>query len=587
MKPARIFHCHSIKYKYLFATLVMFLLSFLGILFVWYVNLTNEAKRETTENVNSVMQVSNNTFESYLKDIDGITALLTTHSSNYLTSSIIEVVSPNNGMTDAELIQCRKEANDFLISLCSFKKYLNGLTVSDLHGNSMTYGITASHDQLKAQPFYGEITKQSKNGPVFISPHNISMKENTANERVMSISRPIMKGHEEIGFILADIKCSLLDSIYNAKGLDGMSITITDDAAKRFIYKSSSTPEFFNEKALARLEKNLTEKSGSFYSTVGNTDELVVYQKSSLTGWITIGIIPESIVMNNFNQTRNKVIAISGFFLLAASFVIYWLSSVLTKNLLKLNRALQTVDKENLDIHVQINSRDEIAQIYHQFNLMIGRIKHLITENKEAEQKKRIAEIQALQSQITPHFLYNTLNTIKFLAILQGVNNIQTVAENLSTILHVSMDSRQFISIREEIESTKCYIEIQKYRYCNKFSSEVFSDPSLLDCKIPKMILQPIVENALTHGIAPLKREGILTVKFLRSGNDTLICVRDNGVGMKQEQIQQILSKDGEENHIGVYNVNSRIKMYFGENYGLSIRSERGLYTSVDIRLPS
>ena len=585
MKWTHVPHCHSIKYKYLFATLIMFLLSFSGILFVWYVNLTNEAKRETTENVNSVMQVSNNTFESYLKDIDGITALLTTHSSNYLTSSIIEVVSPNNGMTDAELIQCRKEANDFLISLCSFKKYLNGLIVSDLHGNNMTYGITASYDQLKAQPFYGEISKQTKSNPVFISPHN--NEGNNANERVLSISRPIMKGQEEIGFVLADIKCSLLDSIYNVKGLDGMSIAITDNSAKQFIYKSSGTPEFFNQNVLEKLEKNLTQGSGSFYSVIGGNDELIVYQKSSLTGWITIGIIPESTVMNNFNRARNKVIIISCFFLLAASFVIYWLSSVLTKNLLKLNYALQTVDKENLDIHVQINSQDEIAQIYQQFNLMIGRINHLIAENKESEQKKRVAEIQALQSQITPHFLYNTLNTIKFLAILQGVNNIQAVVENLSTILHVSMDKRQFIAIQEEIDFTNSYIEIQKYRYCNKFSAEVFSDPDLLDFKIPKMILQPIVENAFSHGIAPLKREGILTVKFLREDNDIIICVRDNGVGMEPEQIQQILSKDGEENHIGVYNVNSRIKMYFGAKYGLSIRSEKGLYTCVDIRLPT
>ena len=283
-------------------------------------------------------------------------------------------------------------------------------------------------------------------------------------------------------------------------------------------------------------------------------------------------------------QTRNKVVLISLLFVIGAAFAIYLLASLLTKNLLKLSHALTKLDKDNLNIAVQINSKDEIAQIYKQFNLMVIRINQLITDNKFFERKKRITEMQALQSQITPHFLYNTLNTIKYLAAFQGIDNIQTVSADLSNLLHVSMDGRSFIHIREELDLINSYLDIQKYRYCNKFSFEIDADKELLPFMIPKFFLQPIVENSLLHGIAPLQHSGILVIQLFRSSEFLKIRIKDNGVGMSEKQIAQILS--GEETRIGINNVLSRIKMYFGAPYGLTINSERGLYTTVDITIP-
>lgn len=574
---------HSIKYKYLFATFALFSVFAFATGSVWYTNLTNEAKTQTTDNISSIVQNSNNSFESYMKDIDNVTALLTTHSSNYLTTSMINLLSSKNGMSEEQLYQSRLEASDFLISLCSFKKYLYGLTVADLSGNTMTYGVTTSYTQMKKMAWYPHVTTLTQNGPVFITPYYVDADQNE-NSKVFSIARPIMQGNTEIGFILAEINCSALNDAFNAKGLDGMSIVVTDQNSKQFVYKSTGTPSALNTDTLTQINSKINARDGSFYTTIGKTNDLVVYHRSPFTSWTTIGIIPESVIMKSFIQTRNKVVLISLLFVIGAAFVIYLLSSLLTKNLLKLSHALTKLDKDNLNIAVQINSKDEIAQIYKQFNLMVIRINQLITDNKSFERKKRIAEMQALQSQITPHFLYNTLNTIKYLAAFQGIDNIQTVSADLSNLLHVSMDGRSFIHIREELDLINSYLDIQRYRYCNKFSFEIDADKELLPFMIPKFFLQPIVENSLLHGIAPLQHPGILVIQLFRSSEALKIRIKDNGVGMSEKQIVQILS--GEETRIGINNVLSRIKMYFGAPYGLTINSERGLYTTVDITIP-
>ena len=574
---------HSIKYKYLFATFALFSVFAFATGSVWYTNLTNEAKVQTMDNISSIVQNSNNSFESYMKDIDNVAALLTTHSSNYLTTSMINLLSSDNSMSEKQLYQSRLEASDFLISLCSFKKYLYGLTVADLSGNTMTYGVTTSYTQMKKMAWYQQVTMLTHNGPVFISPYYVDADKNE-NSKVFSIARPVLQGNTEIGFILAEINCSVLNDTFNAKGLDGMSIVVTDQNSKQFVYKSTGTPNAFNTDTLTQISSKINARDGSFYATIGKTNDLVVYHKSPFTSWTTIGIIPESVIMNSFMQTRNKVVLISLLFVIGAAFAIYLLASLLTKNLLKLSHALTKLDKDNLNIAVQINSKDEIAQIYKQFNLMVIRINQLITDNKFFERKKRITEMQALQSQITPHFLYNTLNTIKYLAAFQGIDNIQTVSADLSNLLHVSMDGRSFIHIREELDLINSYLDIQRYRYCNKFSFEIDADKELLPFMIPKFFLQPIVENSLLHGIAPLQHSGILVIQLFRSSESLKIRIKDNGVGMSEKQIAQILS--GEETRIGINNVLSRIKMYFGAPYGLTINSERGLYTTVDITIP-
>ena len=209
---------------------------------------------------------------------------------------------------------------------------------------------------------------------------------------------------------------------------------------------------------------------------------------------------------------------------------------------------------------------------------------------KVNEKHKRIAEIKTLQAQINPHFLSNTLNTVKWLANAQKADNIETLVSSLIKLLHVSMGKGgDYISIREEIEYIRSYIQIQEFRYFDKFEVIFNIEEDILDYKILKFILQPIIENSIIHGIGPMDQKGLISVKAYKSEEELFFSVTDNGAGICDDKIEQVLKSNGSSStfsRIGIYNVNERIKLNFGEQYGLNIQSVEGLYTSVEIILP-
>ena len=187
----------------------------------------------------------------------------------------------------------------------------------------------------------------------------------------------------------------------------------------------------------------------------------------------------------------------------------------------------------------------------------------------------------------------NTLNTVLFLAKAQQAHNIESITTSLIQLFHVAVGKGEdLITIREEMEYIKAYINIQEYRYLNKFKINYNIEQEILDCKIPRLILQPVVENALIHGIEPLDGQGMVVIKGFSQGPDIRFIVTDNGVGIPPHKLESLLQGNGERNSmrlsgIGIANADERIKMYFGLQYGLSIESVLGLYTTVELTMPS
>jgi len=223
---------------------------------------------------------------------------------------------------------------------------------------------------------------------------------------------------------------------------------------------------------------------------------------------------------------------------------------------------------------------------------MVGEIQQLLQDIKDNERQKRLVELKAYQAQINPHFLSNTLNTVRWLAQTQKATNIQSLVTSLIELLQVSMGGDDFITLRQELEYLKDYINIQEYRYCDKFKIQYEIETEILEMPTPKFILQPIVENALIHGIDPLDHQGLIAIKGYREGQQIIITVTDNGVGIPPEKLGIIFQQDQNKDRqrfssIGIYNVNERMKMYFGDSYGLKIESTPGVFTMVTIMLPA
>jgi two-component system sensor histidine kinase YesM len=223
---------------------------------------------------------------------------------------------------------------------------------------------------------------------------------------------------------------------------------------------------------------------------------------------------------------------------------------------------------------------------------MIDELNQHIENIKAKEKQKSLAEFRALQAQINPHFIANTLNNVAWLAKMQKADNIEAVVTSLIKLLSASMGrGSDIITIQDELENIRSYINIQEYKYIKKMEIFIDFESDILDFKILRFILQPIVENSIIHGLGPKQGQGFISIKGYADGEDISIIVEDNGVGMSENDIdtllkgEEIVSKERYSN-IGLKNVNERIKLSYGEKYGLHIKSQKNVFTTVEIRLP-
>jgi len=551
----------TIRSKYLIVTMLLFSVFTILSFRIWYHNFYRAATTSSIENIETIVTASNTTFETYLKDINNIMTLISLDTGSDLNANIIKILSDSD-LTDAEYVTFRRTAKNYISGLCSFKSYLLGLSISDFSGNDITYGVTESYNEIKQEEWFREIQADSSNGLMFIPAE--STQENNNYHNTFTMVRPVKSGSKTIGFVMAHISYKIFDDYFNISPNSNISLLILDSSS--------------NEIILCLDEKNIDIRQ-EFSSD--NDNMITVSYTSPVTGWTTIGRISKSEMMSDFYKTNQKVIFITIIIWVAALAVIYFVSSLLTHNILKLTAAVKSINKDHLAFDVVINSNDEINDLQQQFQFMVERIHYLISDIKTTELQKHQFEMRALQAQINPHFLHNTLNTIKFLATLQGAENIKEISDNLSNMLRINMDNRTMISLKEEISYLNQYLEIQAYRYINRFTSNIICEEGLDSFFIPKLLIQPIVENSLKHGIAN-KNDGIILIKIYQSDAKVYIKISDNGIGMP-ENIQLFrVSAD----HIGLYNINQRILLYFGSDYGLTIESEKGLYTNIEITIP-
>lgn len=239
-------------------------------------------------------------------------------------------------------------------------------------------------------------------------------------------------------------------------------------------------------------------------------------------------------------------------------------------------------------VYTPVSGTSEIGMLSDSFGHMVGRIQALMEEVKSEEETLRKTELKALQAQINPHFLYNTLDSIQWMCEVGRTEDAVKMVGALARLFRISISrGADLIPIRKELEHAECYLVIQKFRYKDQFSYRFEVDESILDCLCSKITLQPIIENAILHGFGEFIEDGEIVIAAQADGDDVVLTVTDNGVGMDETQCRAILSHDqSEPGGIGMKNVNDRIRIYFGAAYGLTIQSEPDCGTTVTIRLP-
>lgn len=304
--------------------------------------------------------------------------------------------------------------------------------------------------------------------------------------------------------------------------------------------------------------------------------------RSSLIGfsWRLVSILPYDDLFHVLNQILDALLTACFTMIILAVFLSFFLTGHLTRSLKRLQARLIDLGSGNLDSFLDSNPRDELWDLEQGYNEMVQQICELLEKNRLEQEKKRELELTALQAQINPHFLYNTLDAIGWIAVMKGQNEIEQMVMELSRFFRLSLHKGdKKITIEDEVGIAISYVTIEQLRNPGKFDIKYEIEPEITGLLVPKIILQPIVENAIKHGVSQVRRHGMITVRGYRKGDDVYLEVSDNGCGFRQK------SSHIHGSGYGLRNVNERIQLEYGSEYGISVQSIEGEGTTVQIHI--
>jgi len=333
----------------------------------------------------------------------------------------------------------------------------------------------------------------------------------------------------------------------------------------------------------------LTSGESRFYSEDGS--KLYIVGHSDVTGWTTVGVYYQEEMLKRVRSIVQQYLIIALILVVFATLLAIMLANAVTWPILRLRESMNQVQQGDFDVHLkELETNDEIGDLVTSFERMTREINELLDSNVRAEKEKRKNEMKALQAQINPHFLYNTLDSIIWMSQAGRKDDVIKMTSSLSKLLRRSISNpEEKVTIAEELDQVKNYLVIQKMRYRNKLEYEIETNGELEDRKVIKLLLQPLVENAIYHGVKIKEGKGLISIRVFQEYGNLCISVQDDGVGMTPEQLDHIYDeqkKDAVGTGVGIYNVDKRIKLNYGEEYGVFFKSWQGAGTVATIVLP-
>ncbi|WP_010274626.1 sensor histidine kinase [Paenibacillus senegalensis] len=411
-------------------------------------------------------------------------------------------------------------------------------------------------------------------------------------QRIITCARTIYSqwfGGEVLAVIAIDLLEDSLREILEQTSItqSGEVSIINEDGQIIMQLAAGSNASLLEDPQITESVLGMDSSSGEYI--VNGVPYLIHQEVIEGVGWKLAALIPVDEIYQAHRSLSTYLILLGIALALIAFVTSYWLANGITRRIRMLIQRVRGIAKEDWGEKIPVETMDEIGILQMHFNRMAENIQRLIQEKYKVEVKKKNAELTALQAQINPHFLYNTLDLINWMALKYSATEISSVVGSLAKFFKLSLnDGRDIIPIRDELEHVRIYLDIQNKRFSNRVQTVIQVEPSILDMATVKLVLQPIVENAVLHGIRETEsKEGIVTICGRLEERMIVLTVEDNGRGMPIETVQCILLPDRESGGYGIYNVNEKIKLYFGADYGLEYWSEPGTGTRVTIRFPA
>ena len=427
------------------------------------------------------------------------------------------------------------------------------------------------------------VAAQAANGPYMTAPHVESIFEGYY-PWVVTMTAPLSAGGEA-AWVSLDLSFSSISSYISNVGIGQRGYCFLMDRDGTIVYHPQQRLLY------AGLKSEDTSRLAAL-ADGAYADDTVIYALDSVAdgAWRVVGVsYVDELVDQNVKEMLRLSAVMGGVILLAALLTSWLLSRLLGRPLRGLAAAMERFESDaDHFTYRPVGGTREVRELSASFDHMVVRIQKLMTTVREEEVNLRKTELKALQAQINPHFLYNTLDSIAWMCEQGRSADAVNMVHALARLFRISISKgHELIPISRELEHAESYLQIQKYRYKNRFTYEFRVDEGCLDYYCNKITLQPILENAINHGLELMVDEGCITVEICQEGEDILFRVTDNGVGMSAQQVEAIMSRSpGEQAGIGIRNVDDRLKIYFGPRYGLRITSEPDVGTCVEIRMP-
>ena len=395
--------------------------------------------------------------------------------------------------------------------------------------------------------------------------------------------------YKTTGEIIINLDANKIESAYSNYKKDIKGYILVMDKLGNIIFDSSK--KFYGKK-YPYFDKL---KSGNEYITLDQKC-MVNLNRVSNDDFIVAGVVPKEEMLKSINSIVNTIYVILAICIIISFILVFMASSFFSRRIRTITSAMKQVEKGNFKIRIESdNSADEIQQISHSFNRMCERLSSYIDKEYLSEIRYKDAELTALQNQISPHFLYNTLEAIRMEAIINQDNDVSDMIYSLAYLFRTNLKNQdKFIKLKDEIEYIKAYLDIHKIRFKDRLIVHFNISEETLNYCIPKLALQPIIENSIFHGGLNTSMDALrITVSTVLNNGIIEICIKDNGVGIDEEELEKLIKRLTEASDIknnvsiGLKNVNDRIKVIFGEAYGIKIESDKLYFTKVIITLPA
>lgn len=568
----------------IFATVAVLVLSAVVIVTGVSMKFTNTSIFEnSSEYTHTIIQQMNQNIDSYIDYMENIAYLISSNEDvqDYLFDEKID----NEG---------RYRILNQLQTILDSRSDIRNVGIISKNGRMLINDGSKSVNQdldLNTQEWYATALEKP-NGPILTSSH---VQHIISGERpwVITLSRGIRDrsgSGEKEGVFFIDLNYSAISELCDQSTVGTKGYAFILDAKGNIVYHPQQQ-QLYNELQTENISLIMDTDEDTVLTGTGNDGKLYSISRSEKTGWTVVDCTNVKELLSKSRQAQSVYVLTAIILVIVALLFSRFMARSITLPIQKLRDSMKKVQEGDFSVSdVVVDSRNEIGSLTKSFDVMTHRIHELMEQNVHEQEEKRKSELKALQSQINPHFLYNTLDSIIWMAEGKKNEEVVLMTASLARLLRQSISNEdEVVPIANEVEYARGYLTIQKMRYKDKLEFQIEVDSSILYIPLIKLVLQPIIENAIYHGLKYKESKGLLIVKgFMKDGNAVLQVI-DDGVGMDEETLAHIYDKhkvNYHSNGVGVYNVQKRLKLYYGEDYGITYTSELGKGTTATITIP-